>query len=391
MKRYDYIITGGGAAGRSLICRLLASSLGNKHILLVDQEPKNANDRTWCFWETSPGFFEDIIFHSWQQLWVHTDNFSRLLDIYPYTYKLIRGIDFYRYTDELINRSANVDRLYGTVETIRPVSSGVEVSVDGQWLEADWCFNSIFFGTIDKEAVHYLDQHFRGWFVRSETDVFDPGQATLMDFRTRQWDDTRFLYVLPHSSREALIEVAIFSNQHLPPEAYDQIIEQYCQEYFPQLGRYTIEQKEMGNIPMTDFDFTRREGRLIHIGMAGGDTRASSGYTFYNIQRRTATIVEQLEAGKEPDGRICRPERRANFYDSIMLRVLEKRYYPGSKLFEKLFVGNDPARVLAFLNAETRLIPELKLIDSLPKIPFLRAFWEINNLHRIVSLNVRKT
>lgn len=376
MKKYDYIISGGGAAGRSLLCRMLTSSLRDKHILLIDREPKRTNDRTWCFWETTPGYFEDIVFHSWKKLWVHTDTLSRLMDINPYTYKLIRGIDFYEYTNDIIARHPNVECIYGEVEAIKSEGTGAKVTVDGIVYGADWCFNSIFFGRIDKAQVNYLDQHFRGWFVHATSDVFHPGEATLMDFRTPQCDETRFLYVLPYSQREALVEVAIFSNNHLSAKAYDHILQNYLEQYFPQLKDFSIEQIEMGNIPMTDFSFPSQEGRIIHLGMAGGDTRASSGYTFFNIQRQAQEIVSCLLAGKTPHRQVNNSSRRAAFYDKLMLRVLEKDYHPGSDLFEKLFAKNNPATVLAFLNAETNVFLELQLVNSLPKKPFLKALIE---------------
>jgi lycopene beta-cyclase len=250
------------------------------------------------------------------------------------------------------------------------------VTVDDQTFRADWCFNSIFFGKIDKRRVNYLDQHFRGWFIRSDEDVFDPGLATLMDFRIPQHAETRFLYVLPHSAREALIEVAIFSNNHLQAEAYDAILQSYIRQQLPQLKNYTIEQVETGNIPMTDFSFPTHEGRVIHLGMAGGDTRASSGYTFFNIQKRAEEIVRLLAAGSPPLPRSNWPGKRASFYDTIMLRVLEQGYYPGSEIFEKLFAKNSPSAVLAFLNAESNVLLELQLVNTLPKAPFLRALIE---------------
>lgn len=373
---YDYIITGGGAAGRSLICRLLNSALRDKKILLIDRQPKRENDRTWCFWEKEAGFFEDVVFHSWDELWVHTDRISRLLPIQPYRYKLIRGIDFYQYTDEIIDRAPNVERYYGAVKSLRTDGRRVIVQVDDRTFYGDWAFNSIFFGKIDKQEVNYLDQHFRGWFIRAGKDIFDPEQATLMDFRTPQCDETRFLYVLPHSAREALVEVAIFSNNHLSAEAYDNILGDYIRQHYPQLTDFSIEQVETGNIPMTDFAFPAHEGRVIHLGMAGGDTRASSGYTFYNIQRRVEKIVELLKAGKAPISGFNWSEKRASFYDTIMLRVLEQGYYPGDEIFEKLFVKNTPSTVLAFLNAESNVLLELQLVNTLPKSPFFRALIE---------------
>ncbi len=59
---YDYIITGMGCAGLSLAVHLLRKGcLDGKKLLLIDREKKERNDRTWCFWETSPGPFEDVV------------------------------------------------------------------------------------------------------------------------------------------------------------------------------------------------------------------------------------------------------------------------------------------------------------------------------------------
>jgi lycopene beta-cyclase len=45
-------------AALSIIMRMIKSGkFADKRILLIDKEEKNKNDRTWCFWETQPGFF----------------------------------------------------------------------------------------------------------------------------------------------------------------------------------------------------------------------------------------------------------------------------------------------------------------------------------------------
>jgi lycopene beta-cyclase len=47
---YNYIIAGAGAAGLSLFMRLLqAPALQQQSVLIIDQQTKNSNDRTWCF------------------------------------------------------------------------------------------------------------------------------------------------------------------------------------------------------------------------------------------------------------------------------------------------------------------------------------------------------
>src|SRR5687767_10156799 len=95
-QHYDYIITGAGCAGLSLLRRMMQHSFFiNKKILLIDKEQKTGNDRTWCFWEQQPGFFEDIVYHRWEQADFYSDHFSARYDLTPYTYKMIRGSDLY--------------------------------------------------------------------------------------------------------------------------------------------------------------------------------------------------------------------------------------------------------------------------------------------------------
>src|SRR6188474_524620 len=87
----------------------------DKKILLIDKEPKNKNDRTWCFWETQPGFFEDIVYRKWDTISFLSDDFSAKTNISPYHYKMIRGIDFYKFRFDEIRKHGNVEVIYGEV------------------------------------------------------------------------------------------------------------------------------------------------------------------------------------------------------------------------------------------------------------------------------------
>ncbi|HEY1022191.1 MAG TPA: lycopene cyclase family protein, partial [Flavisolibacter sp.] len=92
---YDYIIAGAGCAGLSLAMHMLhEEGLQAKRMLLVDEAPKQHNDRTWCFWEKEAGLFEPVVCKQWDTLWFHSTAFSKALSIAPYRYKMIRGIDF---------------------------------------------------------------------------------------------------------------------------------------------------------------------------------------------------------------------------------------------------------------------------------------------------------
>ncbi|MBL0269420.1 MAG: hypothetical protein IPP99_12345 [Chitinophagaceae bacterium] len=105
-QQYDYIIAGAGCAGLSLAVHLIQSGqFSDKKILIADRDRKEQNDRTWSFWETKTGIFEPIVYRSWSKTWFHSKQFSRLLDLSPATYKMIRGVDFYAYCLDLIHNN----------------------------------------------------------------------------------------------------------------------------------------------------------------------------------------------------------------------------------------------------------------------------------------------
>jgi lycopene beta-cyclase len=369
---YDYIIAGAGCAGLSLAVHMIRSEgFADKKILIVDQDVKRANDRTWCFWEEQPGPFEHLVFSRWQKLWFHGESFSRKLDIAPHTYKMIRGIDFYSDCLRQIEAQPNFSFLQGKVEHV--VSSDVVtgVMVQGQLLHSHYVFNSILFERPELSPKEYwLLQHFKGRIIETTEDVFDPATATLMDFRTDQKNGTAFCYVLPLSARQALVEYTLFSEELLSPEAYEQGLDAYIGDIL-KLKEYKIIDEEFGVIPMTNVRFEPYQNNIINIGTAGGQTKGSTGYTFRFIQKHSAALVRQLLHKGDPF--LPRTGGRFAFYDSVLLNILHHKTLPGRNIFTDLFKKNKPGPVLRFLDNESSLLDELKIISSLPTWPFMKA------------------
>lgn len=368
---YDYIIAGTGCAGLSLAMHLLQSGrFANKKILLVDEAIKNQNDRTWCFWETKENLFAPVVFRQWENLWFYGNGFGKQLAIAPFRYKMIRGLDFYTSCFNQLQTQPNftfiqarIDRIFSDEKT--------GVVVNGETLYADYVLNSILF---EKPALskkqHWLLQHFKGWQIKTKAPAFDAASATLMDFRIPQTHGTAFCYVLPFSDKEALVEYTLFTPQLLKKEEYDQGLKHYIEEILL-LRDYEISETEFGIIPMTNYPFPARQNNIINIGTAGGQTKASSGYTFYFIQQHCKAIVNSLVETGKPFA--PHSSRRFAFYDSVLLHILQHNSLPGSEIFSQLFQKNNAADVLTFLNNESSLAQELKIISSLPTLPFLKA------------------
>lgn len=374
---YDYIITGAGCAGLSLAVHLIQSGrFADKKILLIDKDDKQQNDRTWSFWETKPGPFEEIVYRKWQQTWFHSKNFSRLLDLSPYEYKMIRGIDFYNYCLALIRQQPNFQVRYGTIKAISNEQNLATVQVDEDRFTGDYIFNSILLEKpVLQKGDYYLLQHFKGWIIETASPVFDPGKATLMDFRTGQQHGTTFVYVKPFSETKALVEYTLFTAELLTQAQYEEGLRDYIQRFLT-TAPYTITEEEVGIIPMTNYKFPAVDGRIINIGTAGGQTKASSGYTFRFIQKHSVRIVENLEKRGNPFIAMPGGPRRYKFYDSTLLHILTHNSLPGDEIFTRLFKKNKAPQVLRFLDNESSVGDELKIISSLPTLPFLKAAWK---------------
>jgi len=375
---YDYIITGGGCAGLSLVMRMLKSDvLKNKRILLVEQDLKKSNDRTWCYWEKGEGAFEDIVYKKWDHAWFHADEYSSLKTLAPYQYKMIRGIDFYNHCYDAIKIDDRVDVVNEKVVSIENVATGVVVQTEFGQYHGQYVFNSILFQQPEKQANRiYLLQHFKGWIIETEQPVFKPAEATLMDFRVDQTHGTAFVYVMPFSKTKALVEYTLFTPSLLDDGEYDNTLKQYVENQLS-IKNYTVLEKEFGVIPMTDHKFPEREGNIIYLGTAGGKTKPSSGYTYRFIQKHVEALVSRLEVKGDPFISSKPFEKRFLLYDRILLNILSKRTLEGKDIFSMLFKRNKINRLFSFLDNESSMLQELYLMNTLPQWPFIKSGLEL--------------
>ncbi len=379
MKKYDFIIAGGGMAGLSLAYYFTQSPLRDRSILILDRELKNSNDRTWCFWERSQGPsnpFESILFRSWNSVSFHGTTFSGPLDMGQYRYKMLRGIDFYNFLQGELAKYPNVERKQATINRIKDTPQGGFVIADDEPYIADYVFDSTFLLKLNQPENHNLLQHFKGWIITTERACFNPDQPEIMDFRIDQHGDCRFVYVLPFTKNKALVEFTLFNAKLLTDDEYDAELRQYIGRFLD-TGAYEISETEYGVIPMSD-EATRENPseHIVRIGTSGGYTKASTGYTFQRTQRYLQDIVQNLVQTGKPQRPVSWFKGRFKLYDSIFLNVLEKYRYPADDIFTRVYTKN-LGRVFTFLDEDTRFIDELRLFATMPFTPFLRAFFDV--------------
>lgn len=383
MKHYHYIFTGAGLSALMTVYEMVLSGrLEDKAILLIDEDSKKNNDRTWCFWDEN-NLFDPIVSKKWNKALFADENLNRELNLEPYQYKMIKGLDFYNLVFETISKQENIHFVNQKVVDFQELGNHCVVKTNAGTSDSELAqqsytcnkvFNSILNADLVKSQSKYplLQQHFIGWFIKSKEAVFNPDCATFMNFSVAQKGNTRFMYVLPTSENEALIEYTLFSKDLLPKEEYENAIRDYIQKLG--ISDYEILEKEHGNIPMTAYPFWKNNTKnIIHIGSAGGWTKASTGYTFKNTIRKSKALVQFLIT--KNNFRNFQKKDKFWYYDVLFLDVLNRRNDLGSDVFSSLFKKGNPALILKFLDEETSFSEDLKVIWKCPKGLFIRALF----------------
>ena len=375
MTEYDYIIIGAGAAGLMLATAMAKDPYFAKStVLLLDKSTKNTDDRTWCFWEQGKGNFDHILYKSWKHIYFAGQGFEQRTGLDPYTYKMVRGIDFYEDSLMQLNASEVVRFEQAEVLKIRHEDKGVSVKTSNGEYYSRFVFNSMLDYQFVRHQKQYplLLQHFQGWVIKSEQACFDPGTVTFMDFSVPQMGNTRFMYVLPFTETSALVEYTLFSGEVLPDSAYEEAISDYLNDKL-QGGTYEILKKEKGAIPMSCYDFASQDRKhLLHIGTAGGWAKPSTGYAFMSTSRKIKKLIVHLKQERPLVSFFSR--NRFWYYDLLLLDILDRNNALGHLIFTSLFKRRRAQRIFKFLDEETTLWEDLKMIWACsPKNAFLQA------------------
>jgi len=381
MKHYNYIFAGAGLASLMTVYRMaISGSFNDKSILLLDIDAKKTNDRTWCFWNEGNCTWSTVIFKKWGTAIFGSPTGKTNLDFSKYQYHMIRGADFYEFVFSELKKHPNIEFIQQRVFDFADSGFNVLVKTETENYTCNKLLNSIYNPALaaaqNKHPV--LQQHFIGWHVKTNEAVFDAEKPVFMDFGTPQKGNTRFMYVLPFSQTEAIVEYTLFSEKLLPEAEYEQAIEDYLEN----LGvtGYEIIAEERGNIPMTCYPFWKHNTKnILNIGTAGGWTKASTGYTFKNADKYSERLVAFLKT--QNDFTAFHKKSRFWFYDLLLLDILAKKNHKGSSIFSAMFKSGKAAPIFKFLDEETSFSEDLRVILKCPKRLFLTAL-----LRRSVNL-----
>tara|TARA_B100001250_G_C19766880_1_gene775190 strand:+ start:94 stop:1284 length:1191 start_codon:yes stop_codon:yes gene_type:complete len=369
---YDVIICGGGITGLLLAKKLTDDNYFKNHkIALIEKEDKNKNDRTISFWEEGKGEWDNIICGSWNNAIFISDEYESSFELSPYTYKTIRGIDFYNYFKKKLDDKSNFKLIKENIIKIKSDNRFSYVKTTNKEYSAARVFSSIPNLEYKRQtSIPVLQQHFIGWFVKTQNSIFNPKELIFMDFSVPQQGNTRFMYILPFEKNFALVEYTLFSKKTLKKNEYEYNIKKYLED--KNAGKFNIIEKESGSIPMTGYNFSKHnKSTLLHIGTSGGWTKASTGFTFKKSINKIENLILYLKTEKPLDK--FENKTKFDFYDLLFLDVLYHHNEKGKSLFSGMFKKNKPQRIFRFLDEKSSFSEDVLLMLSFPIGKFVKA------------------
>lgn len=350
----DILILGGGLAGLTLAYNLAKKGVP---LTLLEKRKEYLNDRTWCFWNTQSHPFEHLIEHRWHKWQIRYNGKKSSFSSPEYEYQMIPSGKFYQEMIHRLKALPNVS-LHMGVDVNHVICHKTHLDV----ITSHGLFQSK--KGYDSRPAHLecsLYQHFFGWHIRIDKPAFDPSEVILMDFEGDQTKGIHFMYLLPFSPYEALIEPTFISAKPLEKSDYERLVKDFLKKRFG-LKSYEILREEKGVLPLTtDFQKSTSD-RLACIGAQGGWTRSSTGYAFLAIQG----AIDQLMRGSS------HPKTLERFLDRTFLSFIKNHPDQAPQLFATLFEKNSPGSLVRFLSGKSTPFETFQVISSLPKWPFLK-------------------
>ena len=362
MKDYDIVIVGAGCSGLSLAFRLINSSYS---VCLIENKPiTNRIRKTWSYWDTYEHPFKHLDKYTNKKLSVHNNNSTSILDCSEHNYSSIDSYDFDKYVLNNINECANVEIMFDTeIKEIITTHEHYDINLNKGSINAKYIFDS----RPNSQAIE-MKQIFKGLFIRFDKEIKN-FNTQLMDFTEK--NEFHFFYCLPMGDDTYLFESTYYTSlrkdkNEMADEVHEYIKKRYGDEY-------SIIREEYGEIPLTtNVKINKRNSNYLYIGIPSGSTRASTGYTFLNIQKQADEYIKKLDGNTYIEFPGTFKSRVLRKMDNVLLQIIKDHPITSKNILYRMFECNDSKRVIRFLSDIPTLVDILIIIWNMPKLIFIK-------------------
>jgi len=375
-QNFDLVIIGGGCAGLSLAYQLSQFGDSCPRTLIIEERANYTNDRTWCFWDLEDPIHKDLAPYAWKKFTIKNHHVAHEYSCQETPYLMLPSDVFYKNVLSVINLNNKIQLLTG--EKIVD-----KVTKESAWLIPTSKFMATATNVVDTRPIKTMTkkdslmwQSFVGYEIELDSPLFNTDQLVLMDFDSSFKEGLGFIYYLPTSKTAALIEYTVFSEELFVAEQLTNSLLEKIGEY-TQNTSYRILRKEAAILPMGNKEIDQKEDpSYLFAGLFAGAARPSSGYAFQRIQTWAKECALELKNNHQIK-RFKKDSFIQKWMDLLFITVIKKNPTIGAKVFEELFKNCEAKTVAKFMSDRSSLLDKLKIVTSLPSLPFLLAIPEL--------------
>jgi lycopene beta-cyclase len=206
-----------------------------------------------------------------------------------------------------------------------------------------------------------LQQHFIGWFIKSEQAVFNMEQATFMDFSVK---GNTVLCTCCLTLKRSITEYTLFSHQHLKKEEYENEIKQYIEKLALRTMKSSSKRARQHDV----LSFGNRILKRDQHWYFGGWTKAST----LHFQNSDKNQVNWLPFYKEKPTSLNFIKTKFWFYDLLLLDILDRKtnWVPH---FSSMFKKRKSCGYFQISRRGNLFIEDIQVILKCPKMLFIKA------------------
>lgn len=366
-------IVGGGLAG-GLTALALARRRPDIDLTVIDSGPTFGGNHTWSFFDSDvtadAKWLVDQIDHKhWPDHEVH----------FPARHREI-ALGYNSIRSDALDRALKAALDPASIRLGTPVVELTATALTlagGERIEAD--------AVIDARGPRELPGFELGWqkFVGRYLNFDRPHgivRPMIMDATVEQIDGYRFVYRLPISPTELLIEDTYYSaSRDLDVAALEARIEADATRLGA--GHAGLIEQEQGVLPVVmsgDIDALWQGPEIPKIGSAGGFFHPTTSYSFPDAIANAALIAEQRDLGAAALHRLLHRRAAELWKDRLFFRLLDKMLFRAAepaKAYRVLehFYRLPPNVVARFYSARLTAFDKLRILSGKPPVPIGRA------------------
>jgi lycopene beta-cyclase len=385
----DMIIVGAGLSGLLTAWRCLDVN-PNLTVQILEASEGIGGDHTWSFNLTDVSehlrdWIKPFIAHQWEKYDVKFPKRKRTLDI-PYC---TGNSDTLRACVQPHIDSGRLQVLLNT--TVEDISPDFVVLKGGEKLTANCVLDARGFEPNEDVFLGY--QKFVGHVIKTKM-PHGVVRPIIMDATVEQLGGYRFVYCLPYSDTELLVEDTYYTDgPELQSQEVDARIKDYIRDRLS-VDHYEVIRRETGVLPITLANDVHPHAYLktsTKIGIRGGFYHAVTGYSFPDALDIAYWTAWEFETARETnfpmDGEQMKFNvgllKKVKMRNERFLRLLNRMLFRAAKPEERYtvlqrFYGLNQGLIERFYAGGLTRRDKARILIGKPPVPVLKALYNFS-------------